>query len=469
MQLPRSIRVALIGAAVFLCIAAPALAQKKVALVIGNAAYKEGPLKNPANDARAMAAKLRRIGFQVIERLNATKTQMETSIADFGEALNAGAVGLFYYAGHGLQVNGRNFLVPVDAAITSEQRVRLQSVDVDVILEQMEGAKSGVNLVILDACRNNPFERRFRAAGGGLAQINAPQGTLIAYATAPGRVASDGEGANGLYTAKLLRHMEAPGVTVEEMFKRVRVEVSRETNNEQTPWESSSLTGSFFFTEPAAAAAPQAADKDLVFWQSVKDSDEPAMLEAYLGQFPSGTFAALARAKLAVIGQKRPVAQDQPKPSQPAAAPAPAPPPATAVAPMPAPAPPAAPAQVAAVAVPPPDMRRPAATDGVDGTWRGSIACGTSAKSRYGGSDSFTTYEFVLTVKDGKLSAKSADGEMKGTIGADGAVSMSGSRTVSTSGGTTTLSFQGKEENGRINAKGRWFDRECTLAYVKNK
>ncbi|MBL8704156.1 MAG: caspase family protein, partial [Rhodospirillales bacterium] len=318
----------------------------KIALVIGNAAYKEAPLKNPVNDARAMAAKLRQLGFQVIAQENATKAQMEKSVLDFGEALSAGAVGMFYYAGHGLQVNGRNFLVPVDATMRSEQRVRLETLDVDILLDQMDVAKSGVNLVILDACRNNPFERRLRSTGSGLAQINAPQGTLIAYATAPGKVAADGEGANGVYTARLLQHMSAPGLAIEEVFKRVRSDVARDTAGAQTPWESSSLTGGFFFVEPAPVAPPPvvaaprpeppppapapAIDREALFWQSIGDSNDPAMLQAYLGQYPNGAFAPLARAKIASLERRQKEEQDQKtRAQQLAAAPAPPPPPPT--------------------------------------------------------------------------------------------------------------------------------------------
>lgn len=278
----------------------PALAQKRVALVIGNAAYKEAPLKNPVNDARAMAAKLRQVGFEVIQRENAGKSQIESALRAFGDALSGGAIGLFFYAGHGLQVNGRNFLVPVDATIASEQHVRLEAIDVDLVLDQMEAAKSGVNLVILDACRNNPFERRFRSSGNGLAQINAPQGTLIAYATAPGKVASDGDGANGLYTAKLLQHLATPGLPVEEVFKRARVDVARATNNGQTPWESSSLTGSFFFVEP-----PQQPSVEALLWRSIADSTDPEVLRSYLAQYPNGAFAAPARTRIAAIERQR--------------------------------------------------------------------------------------------------------------------------------------------------------------------
>jgi hypothetical protein len=445
-------------ASLLLMAALPALAQgaaKKVALVIGNSAYREQPLKNPANDAKAMAAKLRQIGFQVIERQNATKTQMEKAVADFGEALNAGAIGLFYYAGHGLQVSGRNFLVPVDAAITSEQRVRLETVDVDVVLDQMDAAKSGVNLVILDACRNNPFERRFRAAGGGLAQINAPQGTLIAYATAPGRVAADGDGANGLYTTRLLQHIGTPGMAVEEVFKRVRIDVSRDTNADQTPWESSSLVGSFSFVEAApppppvqVAAAPvappppapvPAIDRDALFWQSVKDSEEPAILGTYLGQFPNGTFAPLARAKIAAIEKQR--QQRTPPP----------------------------PVQQAAAPVAPAPSQRSLTPGSMDGVWQGSYACGPSPSS---GMPGFDAPGRVFQVRDGRISGRanppSGGSEVfTGEITADGRVTIRGEGSNPRQQRPYEIRMEGTAGDGRFVAKGKHGDRECTLTYAK--
>ncbi len=285
--------------------AAGALANEgaRIALVIGNGRYAEAPLKNPVNDARAMTATLRARGFDVIARENVSKRQMEEAMADFGEKLSAGATGLFFYAGHGLQVNGHNYLIPVDAKITSEARVRLEGVDVDAVVDQMQAAKSKVSIVILDACRNNPFERRFRGFGGGLAQISAPEGTIIGYATAPGKVAADGDGSNGLYTQELLKALDTPGLRVEDIFKQVRINVSRASDGGQVPWEASSLTGDFYFIPPAlvAAAVPAPVVIEEAFWTAVKDSTTPAEIDLYLRQYPSGTFAAAARARLAQI------------------------------------------------------------------------------------------------------------------------------------------------------------------------
>lgn len=236
-----------------------AAAERRVALVIGNASYKDAPLDNPVNDARDMAEMLRRTGFEVIELINGTQKEMNRAIAKFGDRLRSDSVALFYYAGHGLQVRGKNYLVPIDAQISNETSIRVESVDVDGVLDQL--ASSELNVVILDACRNNPFERKFRAmGGGGLAQMDAPKGSLIAYATSPGKTAADGDGRNGLFTGELLKQMQRPGLTIEQVFKNVRREVARATRDNQIPWESSSLTGDFYFMPGgrAPAASPVA-------------------------------------------------------------------------------------------------------------------------------------------------------------------------------------------------------------------
>jgi uncharacterized caspase-like protein len=229
--------------------------ERRVALVIGNANYAGvAKLRNPVNDARAMTSALKELGFDVIERIDATQKETNRAIAQFGEKLDAGTTAVFYYAGHGMQVRGKNYLIPVDAEISSESAVRTETVDVDVLLDQFATRSSTLNVVILDACRNNPFERKFRsAAGGGLAQIEAPEGTMIAYATAPGKVASDGTGENGLFTQELLKAIRQPGRAVEQVFKDVRRNVMKATGGEQTPWESSSLTGDFYFAAPDAS------------------------------------------------------------------------------------------------------------------------------------------------------------------------------------------------------------------------
>jgi len=231
--------------------AAPAAVQsRRVALVIGNGAYKQGPLKNPVNDARDMAAALLQLGFEVILRENASLDVMEQAVEEFWAKLRRGGAGLFYFAGHGLQVNGRNYLVPVDARLSAEQDAKYRCMDAGLVLGRMENAGNDLNLVILDACRNNPFSRSWRSGAEGLAKMDAPKGSIIAYATAPDSVAADGDGRNGVYTEKLLKAMRAPGQPVELVFKRVRDEVMRATGDKQVPWESTSLRGDFYFTMP---------------------------------------------------------------------------------------------------------------------------------------------------------------------------------------------------------------------------
>jgi hypothetical protein len=245
-----------------LCLAfwtVPAHAERRVALVIGNGAYPTAPLKNPVNDASDMARTLRELGFEVIQRENASLRQMEDALDEFWQSLRKGGTGLFFFAGHGLQVKGVNYLVPVDARISVEQDVKSLCLDANRVLGRMEDAGNGLNIVLLDACRNNPFARAWRSAEAGLAKMDAPTGTLIGYATAPDSVAADGSGRNGVYTQHLLRELRVPGQNIETALKRVRVGVLNDTGRRQTPWESSSLTGDFYFNGQGGQGAPAAA------------------------------------------------------------------------------------------------------------------------------------------------------------------------------------------------------------------
>ena len=201
-----------------------------------------------------MADSLRRAGFDVQLRENLSRKGMLNAVRDFGERIRGGAVGLFYYSGHGMQIKGRNYLIPVDADIHNEDEVESLGLDANLVLRKMDSARSPVNIVILDACRNNPFERSFRSATAGLAEMDAPKGTLIAFSTAPRSVALDGNGANSLYTSALASAVTASGMPIEQAFKQVRVVVSKATKDKQIPWESSSLTGDFYFI---ASGAPQ--------------------------------------------------------------------------------------------------------------------------------------------------------------------------------------------------------------------
>lgn len=226
---------------------------KRTALVIGNSDYAVArKLANPSNDATDMANSLRELGFDVVSGTNLNLKQMNDKVREFGDRLKAnGGVGLFYYAGHGIQVNGRNYLVPVDAAIPREDEVDFNALNLDQILRKMATANNGLNIVVLDACRNNPFARSWSRGEdeGGLAQISAPTGTFIAYATSPDRTASDGDGRNGLYTAELLKIMKQPNMKIEETFKEVRKSVSKISGGKQIPWDSSSLSGDFYFRQ----------------------------------------------------------------------------------------------------------------------------------------------------------------------------------------------------------------------------
>ncbi len=235
----------------------------RLALVIGNATYKSDPLPNPANDAADMAVLLKQAGFEVIHRENASLREMYLALREFGDKLKRESLGLFYFAGHGVQVRGRNFLVPVDADISREDEVAFSALDLQAVLEKMDTARNHTNLIVLDACRNNPFATRFKVASAGLAQIDAPPGTVVAFATAPGSTAADGAGRNGLYTRHLLANLTQPGVRIEDAFKQVRTAVRAESRGLQTPWESTSLESELVLKaappppkRPAIASAP---------------------------------------------------------------------------------------------------------------------------------------------------------------------------------------------------------------------
>ncbi|RVT52717.1 caspase family protein [Rubrivivax albus] len=251
--------------AAWLCVAvlasgavAAQAAESRHALVIGNSRYAQMPLDNPANDAQAMAKVLQRAGFQVDLQLDVDQRRMDAAIRSFGDRLKGDSIGLFYFAGHGVQVKGRNFLLPVGQPIEREDEIPFKAVDAQQVLDKMAAAKNRVNIVVLDACRDNPFATASRSAAGngGLVAMDAPSGSLLAFATAPGGVASDGKGANGLYTQHLLTNIERPGLTVEQVFKRTRLGVRLDSRGKQVPWENTSLEGDFFFIPPVAGSTP---------------------------------------------------------------------------------------------------------------------------------------------------------------------------------------------------------------------
>lgn len=300
-------------------LAHPAAAAKRVALVIGNSAYEHAtPLENPKNDAIALAAVLERLGFQVVMGVDLTRTAFEKTVRKFSKTLRGADVGLFFYAGHGLQVKGKNYLAPIDASLDDEADLDFETLPVRTILKQME-RQTKTNLVILDACRNNPLARNLARSmgtrsvgiGRGLARVATGIGTLIAFATEPGNVALDGEGKNSPFTTALLQHIETPGLDVAQLLRRVRKDVIDVTSGRQVPWNNSSLTGDFFFAGQGAAAAaapaappraqPPRRNEAAEAWATIQNSNSAAVLNAYLKRYSDGIYADLARARLSEI------------------------------------------------------------------------------------------------------------------------------------------------------------------------
>src|SRR5271169_754557 len=306
-----------------------ALADKRVAFVVGNGAYKNvAQLPNPPIDAKAMAATLRNVGFDVVEGTNLTRDTMTERLLEFGKKAQGADVAVFFYAGHGIAINGTNYLLPVDADIKSEMDVKLgAAINIDLTLDQtMSDAK--VKLVFLDACRDNPFAAKIKSSAStrsvsvqtGLAEMKSGEGTLIAFATGPGQTALDGqEGTNSPFTRALIAHITEPGTEIQQAMTEVRAQVNEETNKGQLPWGHTNLIGSVYLN-PAAAPAPNAAapaasgstpaavastspstDVELEFWRSVKESNKPEELNAYLSSYPNGQFKSLALARIAAL------------------------------------------------------------------------------------------------------------------------------------------------------------------------
>lgn len=294
-------RLALVGIALSLSLV-PARADKRIALVVGNSAYQFiAVLDNPRNDARLMAGTLQGLGFTLIgggPQLDLDKPALDAAIQKFGAGLTGAEVGMFYYAGHGVQIRGSNFLVPVGANPTREADVDFQMVDVNLILRQMEGSGTRLNLVVLDACRNNPFGGRgLRSAEGGLAQMRAPEGTLISFATQPGNVALDGEG-NSPFTKALAATIRKPGLDVFQTFNEVGLTVKRSTGGAQQPWVSSSpIDGDFYFAAPPAVPAAPAGDEAAQAWAAIRESTSIAVLDAFIQQYGNSIYGPFARAR----------------------------------------------------------------------------------------------------------------------------------------------------------------------------
>lgn len=281
----------------------------RVALVIGNSAYLLAPLVNPANDARAMSEALKAKGFSVHEARDADRAAMQAAITKMEAALKGRqGVGLLYYAGHAIQLDWHNYLVPVDARMRVAADVPAQTIDVQSVLDAFKAAGSRLNIVVLDACRDNPFGAA--ASGKGLAQIDAPPGTLLAYATAPGNVADDNPGgSNGLYTAYLLQEMKSPGARIEDVFKRVRLQVRRKSEGRQVPWESTSLEDDFYFDPQTQGVQRESWEKSVAVersdWDRIKESSRPDDFFAYLQKYPSGSLAEQAQFRLDQLQKAR--------------------------------------------------------------------------------------------------------------------------------------------------------------------
>lgn len=278
----------------------------KVALVIGNSRYQNTPpLKNPANDAKAIAETLQQAGFAVDIKQDLSRREMLVAINSYADLLETKkCVGLFYFAGHGLQLAWKNYLIPVDASIGQLKDIALQGVDVTTLMARLTTAANAMNIVILDACRDNPFGKEANVDQKGLSQLDAPPSTLLAYATSPGNVASDGDGANGLYTENLLREMRVRDAKIEDVFKRVRLSVRRKSAGAQIPWESTSLEEDFYFLPPEQLKTLSVDERENEYreqaskWEKVRGSKQVSALEGFLQRYPAGEFSELAQFQL---------------------------------------------------------------------------------------------------------------------------------------------------------------------------
>jgi formylglycine-generating enzyme required for sulfatase activity len=303
---------------------APAFADKRVALVVGNSAYRNvGRLDNPANDAKLLSETLRALGFTLVgggAQLDLDKAAFDRTVQAFGAQLAGADVGLFYYAGHGVQVRGENYLIPVDANPTKEADVDFQMLNTNLLLRQMEGSGTRLNIVILDACRNNPFggrslavgrardaeNDRMRDTGGGLAQMQAPEGTLISFATQPGSVAQDGADGNSPYTRALTDTIRKPGLGIFDAFNQVGLQVKRVTKGVQQPWVSSSpIDGAFYFVPPAGApSVASGPTADEIAWNYLKGTNDVGALRRFADEFPRGGHRSEAEARIAALEQE---------------------------------------------------------------------------------------------------------------------------------------------------------------------
>jgi len=268
---------------------------KQVALVIGNAKYENSPLVNPTNDSIDVATKLKNYGFEVVYRENIKMRQIGSMLREFKQKLSPGATALIFYAGHGLQVRGENYFPSIDADIQSEEDIQNQSIGLKQLMDILEESKTRTNIVLLDACRNNPFERRTRSLTRGLASTSAPSGTMIAYSTRPGSVAEDGSGRNGLYTEQLLQLMDTKK-PIEQVLKQLVSKVKTVSKGRQEPWSEGSLEGDFCFGGCSDANdEKQKLVADIALWESIIGSSSISDYEKYIKEYPNGTFSSLAK------------------------------------------------------------------------------------------------------------------------------------------------------------------------------
>ncbi|HQC81278.1 MAG TPA: caspase family protein, partial [Accumulibacter sp.] len=284
----------------------------KVALIIGNSAYPNMRLLNPANDARAMSELLGSAGFSVDTRLDATRLDLLAAIERFGDTARQSAteLALFYYAGHGAQLDWRNYLLPVDARIASAEQLKQNGIDLGLLLNKLKAASGKSFVIVLDACRDDPFGSAFRTAQKGLSQFDAPVGSLLAYSTSPGNTASDGDGKNGLYTEHLVRELSAGGIRIEDALKRVRLNVRLASNGGQIPWESTSLENDIYIvgTGPkkrSDAELEKEIEDDLRDWERIKTSHDIDDWATYIRKRPNGRFAEIAQSRLIKLMARR--------------------------------------------------------------------------------------------------------------------------------------------------------------------
>ncbi len=286
---------------------AQAATEPRVALIVGNAGYTNiSTLANPANDAELMHQTLSALGFDAVLVRDGDRSALVRAIRDFGKRIaRAGpdAVALFFYAGHGVQAGDQNYLIPLNAPIETEADLDVEAVSADWVLRQMAEAGNALNLVILDACRNNPFRSSFRSATNrGLTRLNAPAGALVAYSAAPGQVAADGTGRNSPYTAALARAMLEPGKELLHVFREARIEVKRETSGQQVPWEEQSVTADFYFIPQAsresAGAGGNEGDPAAQAWSVIQNSDSIAVMQSFVKKYPGSLYSDFALARL---------------------------------------------------------------------------------------------------------------------------------------------------------------------------